>query len=150
MSNAWTIIKCVGVLLVGLLLGIAFSFLSMLIVMAVNAWDDAPGGGFLIIFALIVGIIAGLLCGAICSTKLWKHRGKADLPDVFSAAARGSFALLAGCSLIPAVLILPWTGPHEHFRVGLSALAATILAAIAIWLIYRGSKTLGNPNPCTH
>lgn len=141
MSNAWTITKCAGVLFASLILGIVFSSLGMLIVMAVNAWDDAPGGGFFILFALGIGMIAGVLCGGVCSEKLWRHRGKVDQSDVFNAA-KGSFTLLIGCSLIPAVLILPWTGPNEHLRVGLSALAAIVLAAVAGWFIYRGAKRL--------
>ena len=65
MSNAWTITKCAGVLLASLMLGIVFSSLGMLIVMAVNAWDDAPEGGILILLALAVGISSGVLFGGL-------------------------------------------------------------------------------------
>jgi hypothetical protein len=148
-SNAWTITKCVGVLLASLMLGIVFSFLGMLIVMAVNAWDDAPGGGILILLALAVGISAGVLCGGLCSEKLWRHRGKVDQSYVFNTA-KGSFSLLLGCSLVPAVLILPWTGPHQHFRVELSALVAFALAGVAGWLIYRGARKLTATETVSH
>ena len=119
MSNAWTLTKCAGVLLASLTLGIVFSTLGMLIVMAVNTWDDAPGGGFFILIALALGMITGVLCGGLCCESLWKHRSKINQAEVFNVA-KGSFALLVGCSLIPAVLILPWSGPHEHSRVALS------------------------------
>lgn len=141
MSNAWTVTKCAAVLFASLTLGIVFSLCGMLIVMAVNAWDDAPGGGFFILMALAVGMIAGVLCGGLCSESLWRHRGKVDQSNVF-AAVRGSSALLVGCSLVPAVLILPWTGPQEHLRVGLSILVASALASVAGWFVYRGVRTL--------
>ncbi len=54
--------KCAVVLLVSLTLKLVLSIFGMLIVMTVNSWDDAPGGGFLTLFALAVGMIAGVLC----------------------------------------------------------------------------------------
>ncbi len=48
-----------------------------------------------------------------------------DQPNVLRAA-QSSLALLTGCSLLPAVLILPRSGPHEPLRVSLSTPVALI------------------------
>jgi hypothetical protein len=141
LSNARTVLKCALTLFASLTLGVVVSFCGMLIVMAVNAWGDAPGAGFFILFALTVGMIAGVICGAWCSERLWKHRGELDQSKVFTAA-KGSGVLLVGCSLCPAVLILPWTGPHDSLRIALSALVALVLAVGAALLIYRGAKIM--------
>jgi len=107
----------------------------------VNAWDDAPGGGLFVLLVWAIGITGGVLCGGLCSESLWKHRRSLDQTKVLNVM-KGASALLGGCSLVPAVLILPWTGPHQQRRVALSIGVATALAAVAIWLIYRGSKRL--------
>jgi uncharacterized membrane-anchored protein len=149
MSTAWSITKCIAALFASLTLGFLVSLCGMLVVVFVNAWDDAPGGGIFILMALAVGTIAGVLSGAMCSMSIWKHRREIDKSKVLTTT-KGLLAIVVGVSLWPAVLILPWTGPHRGFRVALSSSAACALAAWALLLIYQGAKALALFDPVTN
>jgi hypothetical protein len=148
MSTALAVAGCIGILIASIALGLIVSLSGMLIVAAVNSWDDAPGGGFFILMDLAVGLLAGVSCGVMCLRSLWRHRGEPDKSQVLTAS-KGLSALLIGVSLGPALLFLPWTGPHDDSRVVLSAAAAFILAVGAGLLIYRGGKILTSINSAT-
>jgi hypothetical protein len=60
------IVKCALLFIASALVGLASAAAVMLFVIAVNRWDDAPGGGFLMIGVLAFGGLAGCVAG-ICS-----------------------------------------------------------------------------------
>jgi hypothetical protein len=138
MSTAWTLAKCIGLLLLSLSLGVITSLCGMILVASVNDWDDAPGGGIFILLAFAVGAIAGLVCGTMCSASVWQHRQ--ELGQEVRTTLRGLIATLIGVSLLPAAFFLPLTAPHGGFSIAVSAAGA--LVAWAALLIYQGAKTL--------
>ena len=135
MPLATTIAKCSFFFLLGLLLGIVVPILDMLSVAAINQWDDAPGGGFLIMAALLIGLVAGVSCGIFMAVSFRRYeiRKKQDGTQ-FVHAVSGAVALLSAISIAPCAFFLPLTGPAAPYRHRLSIRSGLALAAISICL----------------
>lgn len=121
-------------------MGLVPSMVGMIIVFRVNGWDDAPGGGFFVLFAMMVGIAAGLAGGLTLSGSIWRNRSQIQ---VWRTAKRSMLRVCAS-SIVPLVVIMPWTGPDLPSRRALSISVATAFGAISALLFMLSASYLGN------
>lgn len=125
-------------ILVGALAGVVLPSLVMSLVARVNDWDDAPGGGIILLLLWFVCGGTGSALGLLCAQEAWKER---NLPHKvrLAKALKGSLTATAALSLLLPAAIALWTAPPTRahritawlLAVGLSA-PSLLLARFAI------------------